>query len=202
MTAKEALQIVKNKLPQARYFHSLNVAEKAGVMALRLGIDSDKAYLIGILHDCAKGLTDRELLALAEANGLIEDPVERWQPDLLHAPVGAFLLAREHGVKDEEILNAVKRHTLGEVNMTTMDKIIFLADVIEPTRKFAGVEDIRFLAERDLDSAMVVAIDMTLRYCIERSRFIHPKTVRVRNQLLRDLRSKGICPYDFLMPRG
>lgn len=140
MNAELATALIRERLSPRRFKHSVQVAELAREMATDFGIDGEKAYLTGILHDCAKGISGDELLRIAEANGLIEDEVERRAPDLLHAPVGAFLLARDYGVGDVEILDAVRFHTLGNSQMSLLAKIIFLADAIEPGRDYPGVD--------------------------------------------------------------
>lgn len=181
--------LIAARLSPHRSQHSFAVARLAEQMARRFGADPARAYLSGILHDYAKGIPAPELMKLAEEKGLIEDPVERGNPDLLHAPVGAWLIEHELGISDPDILNAVRWHTVGAPGMSTLDKIIYLADVIEPGRDFPGVEQLRCLAERDLDRAMIAALDATLRYCIERGRLIHPRAVLLRNELLGFLRA-------------
>lgn len=187
MDAIRAEEIIRAKLSSKRYQHSMQVASVAREMARGLGLNEDRAYLAGIVHDYAKGIPGYELLALAEQNNMLEDEVEGRNPDLLHAPVGAFLLAREQGLVDEEILDAVRNHTLGRVGMTGLEKVIFLADMIEPGRDFPGIERLRCVAWRDLDQGMILTIESTLRYCMERGRLIHPRTVLVRNYLLSTL---------------
>lgn len=182
-----AMKIIQGRLSARRYEHSLQVAEEARQMAVRFGIDPGKAYFAGLIHDYGKGMSGAELLQTAEENQLIEDDVERRSPDLLHAPVGALLLKRDLNIDDVEVLNAVKHHTLGQVGMSDLDKIIYLADMIEPGRDFPGIERLRCVAERDLDNAMIIGIESTLRYCIDTQKLIHPRTIMVRNWLLTTL---------------
>lgn len=181
---KEATSIIRFKLSERRFKHSLRMADTARELAEYYGADIDKIYIAGLLHDYAKGISGDELLAIAEENGLIEDEIERYIPDILHAPVGAHLLEKELGIGDQEILNAVKYHTLGSTKMKTMDKIMFLADMIEPGRDYPGMERIRCLAFRDLNQGMLVGLESTLKYCIAQGRLIHPRTVLVRNHFL------------------
>jgi len=184
MNLLEAEELIRNRLSDRRYRHSLQVASVARDMARDMGVDEDQAYLAGIVHDYAKGMSGGELLALAERHCLVEDEVERLAPDLLHAEVGAYLLATEHGVTDTQVLDAVRNHTLGRIGMSELEKIIFLADMIEPGRDFPGIERLRCVARRDLDQGMILAIESTLRYCMERRSLIHPRTVLVRNYIL------------------
>ncbi|MBO8158703.1 bis(5'-nucleosyl)-tetraphosphatase (symmetrical) YqeK [Thermosyntropha sp.] len=181
-------KIVEKRLSPLRFRHSLGVADKARRLAERFGIDEEKAYLAGIVHDYAKGIAGSELLNIAKENGLIDDEVYREVPDLLHAPVGAFLIEKELGIDDKEILSAVRKHTLGDLDMGLFDKIIFLADMVEPGRDFPGIERLRCLVERNLDEAMLFALESTLRYCMDTGRIIHPQTVKVRNHFLKILK--------------
>ena len=187
MHENEALQIIKFRLSPRRYQHSLGVAETARQLAECHQIDSHKAYLSGILHDYAKGIPGPELLAIAEANHLLTDEVERLTPDLLHAPVGAYLLRKELDITDEELLAAIAKHTLGDSHMSPLEQVIFLADMIEPGRDYPGMERLSCLAFRDLQTAMVYAFDLTIRYCVEQGRLIHPRSVKVRNKFLLSL---------------
>ena len=183
--AADAIQIVHGRLSERRFQHSLNVAELAAELAVSFGVDSKKAFLVGILHDYAKDLTADELLLIAEDNRLIGNEVERQAPDLLHAPVGALLLEKELGIKDSEILEAVRVHTLGSENMSILDKIIFLADMIEPSRKaYPDLERLRQLTRCSLDEAMLLGLESTIRYCLDFRMILHPRTVMVRNVFL------------------
>jgi len=191
--ANDAIQIVRGRLSEGRLQHSLNVAELAAEMAVVFGVDSQKAFLVGILHDYAKDLTADELLLIAEDNGIIDNEVEHHAPDLLHAAVGALLLEKELGIKDGEILEAVRAHTLGSINMSILDKIIFLADMIEPDRNtYPDLERLRELSTWDLDGAMLLGLESTIRYCLDFQMILHPRTVMVRNIFLQkqaDLKS-------------
>jgi predicted HD superfamily hydrolase involved in NAD metabolism len=168
--------------------HSLNVAQTARELAGYYGADGSKAYLIGILHDYAKNLPAGDMLAIAAAGELIGHEIEIRVPDLLHAPVGAYLLARDLKIEDQEILHAVRVHTLGSTDMGVMDKIIFLADMIEPSRYvYPDLERLRQLCLLDLDRAMLLGLESTIRYCLERGMLLHPRTVEARNMFLLQL---------------
>lgn len=181
---QQAIDIIKHRLSANRFKHSLEVAEAAREMAGIFGIDAERTYLTGLLHDYAKGISGRELLQIAGENNLIKDEVDHQVPDLLHAPVGAFLLHKELGIDNEEILKAVRCHTLGAMEMSTLDKIVFLADMIEPGRDYPGVDRLRCLAMRNLDEGMLFGLESTIKYCIDNHRILHPRTVLVRNKFL------------------
>lgn len=182
---KEALEIIRFKLSRSRFKHSIQVANTAREMAARYGFDEERAYLTGLLHDYAKGISGQELIDLAEDYGIELDPIDREVPDLLHGPVGACLLADELDIDDQELLHAVSAHTLGCLDMNDLDKIIYLADMIEPGMDYPGMERLRCLTLRNLDYGMLLGLETTIKYCLERGRLLHPRTVEVRNQYLR-----------------
>lgn len=185
-SAAQAQRIIKNRLSQPRYEHSMGVARVAEKMAARFGVDARKAFITGVFHDYAKNLGPLKLLEIAAAAGLITDRVEEETPDLLHAPVGAYLLETGLGVEDAEMLEAVRAHTVGSTNMSILDKIIYLADMIEPGRSdYPHLERLRQLSEYDLDGAMLLGVESTIIYCLKRGRLLHPRTVEVRNEYLR-----------------
>jgi predicted HD superfamily hydrolase involved in NAD metabolism len=182
---KEALEIIRFKLSRSRFKHSVHVATTAREMAAQYGFDEERAYLTGLLHDYAKGISGQELIALAKEYSLELGPIDLEVPDLLHGPVGACLLADELDIDDAELLHAVSSHTLGALDMNGLDKIIYLADMIEPGRDYPGMERLRCLALRNLDYGMLLGLETTIKNCIERGRLLHPRTVEVRNQYLR-----------------
>lgn len=181
---QEAKTIIGSRLSPRRYEHSLQVAKVARDMAGHYGVDPDKAYLTGILHDYAKGIAAPDLLSLASAHHLLGHEVDRLVPDLLHAPVGAFLLQSELAIDDEEVLQAVRSHTLGSLDMSKLDKIIYLADMIEPGRDYPGMERLHCLAWRDLDQGMLFGLESAIKYCLAQRRILHPLTIEVRNHFL------------------
>jgi len=180
--------LMQNRLSRKRYEHSLQVARVAAEMAAYYGLDEDKAYITGLLHDYAKGISGEDLARMAGNNGLIEDGMDLEIPDLLHAPVGAWLLQNELGLEDEEMLRAIACHTTGALAMSELDKIIYLADMIEPGRDYPGLERLKCVAMRDLDRGMLLGTESTIRYCLEQGRILHPRTIAVRNYYLRLLR--------------
>lgn len=184
MELNEIQEKLCQQLSAKRMRHSLGVTETAMQLALRYGVPVEEARLAGLLHDYARDLPPETLLAVAEKAGLIGCPVDRLAPDLLHGPVAAWLIPQEFGINDPDILRAVAVHTLGVENMSCLDKIIYLADLIEPTRAYAGVEHLRALAVTDLDRAVYYGFNQTLTYCLQRNLFVHPQTILARNYLL------------------
>src|SRR5690554_2847431 len=185
MTREEMKIKLKDSITKKRFIHSLNVMELAAELAAAHGIDQEKAAIAGLLHDCAKNIEADESLRLCEEFQIDIIDVERLQPKLLHGKVGAVLATKEYGVDDEEILDAIRHHTLGRENMTTMDKIVFIADYVEPGRNFEGIEELRELAFTDLDKTMVISLDNIIKHIITKEVLIHPVAILARNDLIK-----------------
>ncbi len=166
------------RLKLRRLNHSLAVADQAVAMGHLFGGDLVKLALAGLLHDSAKELDNEQLLALAEARGLITDPAERANPSILHGPVGAWLAFQQWGIEDPIILEAIRLHTTGGPAMGLEACIIFMADLIEPGRSYNGVEILRRLCRQDLRAAMIEAIEQTLVYLERKKLPLHQGTLR------------------------
>ncbi len=176
------MTIMRGRLSAARYRHAIGVAKTAAALARRFGIDVERAWLAGLLHDYARELDGVDCLRLAGRYGLLETVAEP-SVDLLHAPLGACLLRDELGVADPAVLQAVARHTTGDAGMTGLDKVVYLADAIEPGRAYPGVDAIRTLARRDLDRAVLAAMDATLELVRARGLKPDPRTSRARREI-------------------
>lgn len=148
-------------LSSQRIAHTAGCEHEAVQLAKLWGEDPEKAAVAGILHDSTKNLSYEEQLILCDKYGIILDNAQRENPKLLHAITGAALAKDRFGVS-EEISQAIRWHTTGKPDMTTLEKIIYLADYIEPTRDFEGVEQLRELAYEDLDKALVLGLEMSL----------------------------------------
>lgn len=148
-------------LSSQRIAHTAGCEHEAVQMAKLWGEDPEKAAVAGILHDSTKNLSYEEQLILCDKYGIILDNAQRENPKLLHAITGAALAKDRFGVS-EEISQAIRWHTTGKPDMTTLEKIIYLADYIEPTRDFEGVEQLRELAYEDLDKALALGLEMSL----------------------------------------
>ena len=162
---------------EKRYEHTLGVAFTAASLAMRYGADVKQAQVAGLLHDCAKCMTNEERLSICKKNKLEVTPVEKANPFLLHAKVGAFLAKEKYGIQDEEILSAVRCHTTGRPNMTLLEKIVFTADYIEPSRKTApNLDEVRTMAFQNLDIALCKILSDTLNYLDTVDQEIDPMT--------------------------
>ena len=167
-SAKEIRKLRKKieKVQDAKRFeHTLGVEYTAAALAMCYGASVEDARLAGLLHDCAKCLTDEKRLSICKKNDIPVTEIEMRNPFLLHAKVGAFLAKEKYGVGKQDILNAILYHTTGHENMILLEKIIFVADYIEPGRKQApNLLEIRKLAFQNLDNAMLQILEDTLKY--------------------------------------
>ena len=163
-----------------RLSHTLSVAETAVDLAVRYGENPFQAHLAGMLHDCAKGLDAPAMLQLIRTGGISADEMELGMPALLHAPAGAALAREQYHVTDPAVLSAIRWHTTGRRNMTKLEKIIYLADMIEPERAdFPGLSEIRALALDDLDEAVSLAAARSVAYVTEQGKRLHPRTIEL-----------------------
>ena len=160
-----------------RFEHTIGVEYTAAALAMRYDCDIRNAQIAGLLHDCAKCLSDEKRLSICKKNEILVTELERKNPFLLHAKVGAYLAKKKYGVKDEDILNAIRNHTTGRQGMSLLEKIVFVADYIEPCRKHApNLTEIRKLAFVDLDKALLRILEDTLSYLRDSGGDIDPMT--------------------------
>lgn len=156
---------MKKTLDAKRFEHTLGVEYISAALAMRYGADIKNAQLAGLLHDCAKCLTDEKRLSICEKHNISINEVERRNPFLLHAKVGSFLAMEEYRVYDPDVINAILNHTTGRPGMSMLEKIVFIADYIEPGRKQApNLKEIREMAFVDLDKALLMVLGDTLAY--------------------------------------
>lgn len=168
---------MEKNLDAKRYEHTLGVAYTAAALAMRYGADVKNAQIAGLLHDCAKCLSDEKKLSTCKKHNIAVNEIERRNPFLLHAKVGSFLAMEEYKVSNPEIIYAILNHTTGRPGMTLLEKIIFVADYIEPGRKQApNLNEIRMLAFQDIDAAMVTILRDTLVYLKSSGGEIDPMT--------------------------
>lgn len=177
---------INNKLQKilthGRFVHTQGVAREAVRLARHYGLDTKKAYVAGLLHDCAKDYTSDEKRKLCKEYKVNLDDIIDKQIDLVHSFLGAVLCKKEYGIKDKDIVNAVRYHTTGRADMSELEKIIYLADCIEPNRKnYEGLEKTRELAYIDLDLAMKYSLESTIKHNENKGRIIHPLSLEAVN---------------------
>ena len=164
-----------------RWAHTLRVARVAERLALRHGEDAHRARLAGVFHDLARLYPGERLLDECTRRAMPIDAFERANPVVLHARLGAELARDDFGVTDEAILSAIRKHTVGAATMSKLDAVVYLADGLEPGRRFAERAALLELAERDLDGAMRAVIDNSLTYLRERGLAPAPQTLAARD---------------------
>lgn len=183
----EMKQKLQSSLSPKRFLHTLGVVETAEELAKIHGVDKEKAIISAYLHDCAKDIPEKMKIRFCKEFHI---PLDKWiekNIELCHSFLGAEIAKREYGIIDEEILNAIRYHTTGRKNMTDLEKLIYLADYIEPNRNyFQGLESIREYARKDLNQAMIFVLTNTIEYVKKNKGILHPLTL----EALEDLKSK------------
>lgn len=165
------------ELDKDRYYHTLGVMYTAASMAMCHGADLEKAMYAGLLHDCAKCISDNDKIRLCKKYHLNVTETERKNPGLLHAKLGAYLAKHKYKVSDQEILNAIASHTTGRPEMSLLEKIIYIADYMEPgRRKLPNMEVIRELAFKDIDQCLYQMLNDSLTYLERTNKAVDPAT--------------------------
>lgn len=173
---------LQNQLDSHRYVHTIGVMYTAASMAMRYHENLEKAMLAGLLHDCAKGYSNKRKLELCRQYSLPIADAEEKNPGLLHAKLGAYIAKTEYHIQDTSILDAICYHTTGRPNMTLLDKIIYIADYIEPHRCEApNLEEVRQLAFQDIDQCLARILKDSLEYLDMREEIVDPMTEQTYN---------------------
>lgn len=178
---------LKEVLSQKRYLHSIGTEQKALELAEQFGVDRNKAAIAGLLHDCAKFIKKEQMLDFIKDNNIkiFGDSVNA--PSILHAYVSEYLAKHDYGINDPDILSAIRNHTLGDINMTDLDKIVFIADKIEDnTRHEDYFEEIRNTLKKTncLNEAILISYAQTIKGLVDKNYYINQITIRNWNYLL------------------
>jgi len=183
MNLDQLIKIVNGRLSEKRFNHSFCVMERAKEIAEKIGYDIEIAQKVGIAHDIAKEMEPEEKIKYAENNGIIIDEIERENPTLLHAKIGAHIAVKELGFS-EEMGQAIRAHTTGIPNMSVLDKILFIADRTSSERGFPDIEYLNNLLEESIDKAVLYIIDKKIILQIEKKAVMHPDSIIARNYLI------------------
>ena len=183
MTIKEYKELLKSRLTDKRYEHSLCVADEALRLARKYGADEDKCYLAGLLHDITKNAPAEEHLKLFSDFGIILSSVEQKAIKLWHAMSGALYVEHILGIKDNELVTAIRYHTTARANMTLTDKILYLADFTSADRDYEDVDVMRRLVDESLESALKYALSYSIVDLVNQGRAIHKDTLAAYNEL-------------------
>ncbi len=183
---RRALEQAVDALPGGLREHVLRVVEESARLARLHGIDEERATIAALGHDLARGCSPEELLREAEALGIEAGPIERAEPILLHGPIGARWMAARYGIADADALAAARYHTTARAGMSALERLIFVADKIEPykARGDTALAEARELADASIDPALRVILDRQVTRAVERGWPLHPDTVAARNELL------------------
>lgn len=174
---RELRKAMREVQTEKRFEHTQGVEYTAAALAMRHGASLEEALTAGLLHDCAKCLSDEEQLSICAEGHLEVSEIEKRQPYLLHGKAGAYLAEHKYGIRNEDVLNAIRYHTTGRGAMSVLEKIVFVADYIEPGRKQAqNLDEIRRLSFENLDRALVRILEDTLSYLKNSGQEIDPQT--------------------------
>lgn len=187
MKLEEMRELLEKSIAGKRFKHSVAVYETALKLAKSHKLDKEltkKIAVSSLLHDCGREIPTKESAAKAHELGIAISNIEENQPILLHAKLGVYFAKHKYGVEDEEILDGICYHTTGKADMSVLAMVVFLADMIEPARDFPGVEELRNLAHKDLEAAMLQAYSNTISYLIKGEQLIHPACIAGYNQLM------------------
>lgn len=177
MDQSKMLQLVKKRLPDNRYAHVVGVLNTATALAIRFGVPQEKAQVAAILHDVAK-FSDKEWMKSIMEKEAMDPLLLEYHAELWHAPVGAYVAAYEFGVEDEDVLNAIRYHTTGRAGMSDLEKVVYIADLVEPNRKFKGVEELRQLKEQGLDVMMEACVKHSIDFLVSKNQPVYPDSLK------------------------
>ncbi len=183
MNLEEVKNDLKSILTEERYTHSVGTMKKAKELATIYGENEEDASFAGLIHDIAKEMSEEEIKEYSKSHDIKIDKIEEKQLGLMHAKIGASIAKEKYGA-NEEIQKAILYHTTGNVKMDRFAKIIYLADKLEENRDYEGIEELREIAKKDLDEAIIITTDFVLEKSIKKKRLIHPDTIDLRNEIL------------------
>lgn len=192
MHLDEYKKLIKTKMSEHRFIHSVNVSKEAKNLAKIYGADEEKAALAGMLHDITKEMSRDEQLKIISDSGIILDNVQKNAPKLWHGISGSIYIKENLEICDEDILNAIRYHTTGRAGMSLLEKIIFVADFTSQERTYKGVSTMRKKSRKTLEDAMLYGFKFTFSDLSKRELAIHPDEIACYNEIvLSNLSLKG-----------
>lgn len=183
MSRDNYLKAVRKCMPEHRYIHTLGVTETAIKLASHYDVSKDDAETAAILHDIAKFSKQEWMKQIILAEHMNPHLLD-FHHELWHAPVGAYLVERDFGITNKDILNAIRFHTTGRANMSPLEKIIYVSDMIEPNRQFPGVDFLRQQATDGLDHVMTACITHSITFLIKKNQPVFPDSIHCYNDLV------------------
>lgn len=189
MERASLLAAMKDRMPEKRYIHTIGVTDTAMALAEKFGQDPKKAEVAAILHDSCK-YADRDWMKQTIIEQQMDPTLLKYHHELWHGPVGAYVAQTEFGVTDADMLNAIRFHTTGRVGMSDLEKIVYIADMIEPNRKFPDVDTLRAAAEEmTLEDLMITCLSHSIQFLMSKHQPVFPDSFNCYNDLL--LKQKG-----------
>lgn len=188
MERSELLAAMKDRMPEKRYIHTIGVADTAMILAKRFGEDVHSAEIAGILHDSCK-YADREWMKETIIQQQMNPALLDFHHELWHGPVGAYVASTQFGVTDVDVLNAIRYHTTGRSGASDLERIVYIADLIEPNRDFPGVDELRKAAEHDdLHDLTLLCVRHSIAYLMARNQAVFPDSFDFYNDLVQKKR--------------
>lgn len=181
---KRYKKILKSRLDEKRYYHSLCVADEAKRLSGIYGADREKMYIAGLLHDVTKNCSNTEQLQILENSAIILSADEKASPPIWHAITGAEFVKNELKIEDKEIVTAIRYHTTGKADMTLEQKILFVADLTSKDRTYSDIDEIRKKADASLDEAMLDILKFTITNLVSKGKPVHSSTLDAYNWLV------------------
>lgn len=180
----EYIALLRERLDDYRFEHSIAVANQSVKLAIRFGANSEKAYVAGLLHDICKNLKKEEQLQFFSCSAIMLTDTEKLSPKVWHAISGAQYLKEKLKINDEDIINAVRYHTTGRAGMSLLEKVIYIADLTSLDRNYPDVDVLRKIVESNLDEGLIYALKFTITSLANKEQPIHPDTLNAYNDLI------------------
>lgn len=181
---EKAYDFIKGNLKEKRFIHTLGVVSVAKKLASLNGVSEEKAEIAALSHDIAKNMSEEDMKKIISDNNIVLSDDEKSTKELWHSILAPVVAKDKLLLDDEEILSAIRWHTTGKENMSKLDKIIYIADMIEPSRVFPGVDEIREKTLEDLDKGVLLGLNHSIEYLLNKGVPIDINTVKARNYML------------------